>query len=266
MDAATSRLSRVLDLSATLKMILRLQFESSKLQGYDLDDLRDLTRAAASVAVVKDLLDRPELQGGRIDVVETMRPDAENTARAVRRAAAALLAQHHDNSRSSAAVQLGATLQVYYHLGELPQAAWSAVSHALETAQQASDQFLSPTFLTTLMETAQAQAKGAMSASKKPSDATLHRALKKNLRELRAEAASTWASGISDATLQVWNLHRVLCRKSDPVTRQVFVDVVAAAPFPEEFEEFETKDFNIFSLFWNKLCHDLGHQLETLLE
>lgn len=264
MDAATSRLSRVLDLSATLKMILRLQFEASKLQGYDLEDTRDLTRAAASVAVVKDLLDRPDLQNRRIDVVEVMRPELENTARAVRRAAGVLLAEHHDNSRSSVApVQLGATLQVYYHLGELPQAAWSAVSHALEVVQQSMDAFWSPSSLTTLMETAQAQAK----AVKKPTDATLQRALKKNLRELRAEAASKWAAGITDAALQVWNLHRVLCFKSDPVTRQVFVDVVSAAPVPEEFEAFETDgDFNIFSMFWNKLCRDLCHRLETLLE
>jgi hypothetical protein len=264
MDAATSRLARVLDLSATLKMILRLQFEASKLQGYDLEDTRDLTRAAATVAVVKDLLDRPELQNGRIDVVEAMRPELENTARAVRRAAGVLLAGHHDNSRSSAApVQLGATLQVYYHLGELPQAAWSAVTHALETTQQTMDAFWSPSSLTALMETAQAQAK----AVKKPTDATLQRALKKNLRELRAEAASKWAAGITDSALQVWNLHRVLCRKSDPVTRQFFVDVVSAAPVPEEFEAYETEgDFNIFSMFWNKLCHDLGCQLEKLLE
>ena len=264
MDAATSRLSRVLDLSAMLKMILRLQFEASKLQGYDLEDTRDLTRAAASVAVVKDLLDRPDLQNRRIDVVEVMRPELENTARAVHRAAGVLLAGHHDNSRSSVApVQLGATLQVYYHLGELPQAAWSAVSHALEVVQQSMDAFWSPSSLTTLMETAQAQAK----AVKKPTDATLQRALKKNLRELRAEAASKWAAGITDAALQVWNLHRVLCFKSDPVTRQVFVDVVSAAPVPEQFEAFETDvDFNIFSMFWNKLCRDLCHRLETLLE
>lgn len=267
MDTATSRLSRVLDLSATLKMILRLQFEASKLQNYDLEDTRDLTRAAASVAVVNDLLVRPELLGnGRIDVVEAMRPELENTARAVRRAAGALLAQHHDNARSSATVHLGATLQVYYHLCELPEAAWSAVTHALNTAQQASDAFWSASALTELMEKAQSQARASLSSSsKKPTDATLHRSLKKQLRELRAEAASKWAAGITDAALQVWNLHRVLCRKSDPVTRQVFVDVVSAAPVPKPFEAFKSFDFNIFQMFWNKLCTDMGHQVETLL-
>lgn len=62
MEEATNRLSRVLQLSATLKMILRLQFEASKLENFMLDDLRDLTRAAASVAVIEDLLSKPELQ------------------------------------------------------------------------------------------------------------------------------------------------------------------------------------------------------------
>jgi len=267
MDAATSRLSRVLDLSATLKMILRLQFEASKLQNYDLEDTRDLTRAAASVAVVKDLLYRPELEQGRIEVVETMRPEMENIARAVRRAAGVLLEQHHDSSRSSAAVHLGATLQVYYHLGELPEAAWSAVTHAINTAQEASSAFWSASALTALMETAQTQARASLGSSKKPTDATLHRSLKKNLRELRAEAASRWAAGTTDAALQVWNLHRVLCRKSDPVTRQVFVDVVSAAPVPEAFQEFQSDgdDFNIFSMFWNKLCTNMGQQVEALL-
>ena len=41
MEVATDRLGRVLALSSTLKMILRLQFEATKLQGYDLSDLRD---------------------------------------------------------------------------------------------------------------------------------------------------------------------------------------------------------------------------------
>lgn len=268
MDAATSRLARVLDLSATLKMILRLQFEASKLQNYDVEDTRDLIRAAASVAVVKDLLVRPELENGRIEVVEAMRPEMESTARAVRRAAGALLAQHHDSSRSAAAVHhLGATLQVYYHLGELPEAAWSAVTHALNTAQQASDAFWSASALTELMDKAQTQARASVSSSsKKPTDATLNRSLKKNLRELRAETASKWAAGITDAALQVWNLHRVLCRKSDPVTRQVFVDIVSAADVPEAFQEYQTTgEFNIFHMFWNKLCADMGRQVEALL-
>ena len=75
MDSATLRLSRVLELSAALKMILRLQFEARKVHGAELlsiagsgsgvgqphVDLRDLTRAAASVAAMEELLSHPSL-------------------------------------------------------------------------------------------------------------------------------------------------------------------------------------------------------------
>jgi hypothetical protein len=273
MDKATKRLDRVLSLSASLKMILRLQFEASKLDGFDLDDLRDLTRAAASVAVVEDLLKKPELKNGPpIDVVETIRPQAQKTAAAVRRAAAKLLAQHHENSSSmsSAVVQLGATLQVYYHLGELPQAAWSAVDHALAAAVRVSSEFWSPTTLSRLMESATTEAKlsAGPGSAKKLSDSNVQRALKKKLRDLRADASSNWASGINDAALQVWNLHRILSRKSDPVSRRVFVDVVSAAPVPAKFQQPDKKtaEFSIFSLFWDKLCQSIGERLKHILE
>jgi hypothetical protein len=269
-EKATNRLSRVLSLSASLKMILRLQFESSKLQGYYLDDLRDLTRAAASVAVIEDLLSRTELKDGPpIDVVEAIRPQAQKTAAAVRRGAAALLELHHakTSSSSSAVIQLGATLQVYFHLGELPGATWSAVDHALVAAEKVSFDFWSPTTLSRLTETANTEAKLAVGASSGKSD--LKRTLKKKLRDLRAEAASKWAAGVMDASLQVWNLHRVLCRKSDAVSRQVFVDVVSAAPIPEKFQLSQKKkngDFSIFSLYWERLCQSLGDRLKHVLE
>jgi hypothetical protein len=274
MESSTSRLSRVLQLSATLKMILRLQFESSKLEGYVLDDLRDLTRAAASVAAIEDLLSRPELKNGPpIHVVEAMRPDTTRIAAAVRRAAANLLSQHHENTSSStsaAVVQLGATLQVYYHLGELPQAAWGAVEHGLATAEKATADFFSPTALSRLVETATAEAKLAVGVGKKTGtgDTALARSLKNKLRELRAEAAHKWAAGISNAALQVWNLHRVLCRKSDPVSRQVFVDVVSASPIPDQFQPFYRKDseFSIFALFWSKMCQSLSERLDYILD
>ena len=274
MDKATNRLERVLNLSACLKMILRLQFESSKLLGYDLEDLRDLTRAAASVAVVEDLLAKPELkEGPPIEVVEAIRPQARTTAALVRKAAASLLSQHQDSTASSSAavVQLGATLQVYYHLGELPQAAWNAVDHALERAEKVSLDFWSAKTLSQLTETANTEAKLSVGpgAAKKPSDANFQRTLKNKFRELRAEAASSWASGIADTAIQVWNLHRVLCRKSDPVSRQVFVDVVSAAPIPAKFQsqhKVKAGEFSIFSLYWERLCVSLGDRLKHILE
>lgn len=274
MDTVTSRLSRVLTLSATLKMILRLKFESTKLQGYDLDDPRDLTRAAASVAVVEDLLSRPELKdGASIDAVEDIRPGIQQTAAAVRRAAAKLLEKHHQSataSGSSAVVQLGSTLQVYYHLGELPQAAWNAVDHALAAADQVSADFFSVESIAKITETATVEAKRA--AGGKGGDANVQRMLKKNLRELRATAASQWGAGITNAALQVWNLHRVLCRKTDPVGRLVYVDVVAASDIPEKYQrkdglrQQKKSDFNIFSLFWEQLCITVADRVEETLE
>jgi conserved oligomeric Golgi complex subunit 5 len=295
MDKATNRLSRVLQVSATLKMILRLQFEASKLEGFILDDLRDLTRAAASVAVIEDLLSKPELRdhkSNKIDVVDAIRPQATKTAAAVRKAAADLLSQRQQESESTnAIIQLGATLQVYYHLGELPQAAWSAVNHALAAAEKVSNEFWSPTTLTNLQETATTEAK-LSAASKKLSDANVQRALKNKLKEFRADAAIKWANGITDAALQVWNLQQVLSRKTDPVSRQVFMDVVAKAPIPEKFrKDYEElikvqkqsintgknagnendvvskkENFSIFSLFWERLCQRMGDRLKHILE
>ena len=238
MESVTSRLSRVLSLSATLKTILRLKFEASKLHGYDLDDARDLTRAAASVAVVEDLLARSALkEGSKIEVVEKIRPGIRRTASVVRTAAAKLLAKHHQNaaaSTSSAVVQLGTTLQVYYHLGELPQATWKAVDHALGSAHTVSAEFFNAETISKISENATIEAKRATGGK---SDSNTLRIVKKKLRECRAAAASKWGAGITDAVLQVWNIHRVLSRKTDPVGRVVYIDVVAAggdpAPLPK---------------------------------
>jgi len=258
-QAATSRLARVLALSSTLKMILRLQFEANKLQNYELDDLRDLTRAAASVAIVEGLLKqipRPEPH-----VVILMRPAVEETARKVRTAAALLLEQHQSGT---GVVQLGATLQVYYHLGELPQAAWSAVGFGLTTAMDCSKDFWSSSAISALVDESMAQAK---SASK--SESALQRNLLKALRERRRDASTQWASGLAQAALQVWNLHRVLCRKSDPVSRQVFSTVVAQAEIPAHLAPSRlpiSKDFSVFAIFWGKLCNNLGKTLKELLK
>jgi len=273
METVTSRLSRVLSLSATLKMILRLKFESSKLQGFDLEDPRDLTRAAASVAVVEDLLSRPELKdGNQIDAVEDIRPGIEQTASAVRRSAANFLDKHyHRNagspaSNSSAVVQLGTTLQVYYHLGELPQAVWNVVGHALEAADRVSAEFFSVETIAKIMENATAEAK--RSAVGKPGDSNAHRMLKKKLKEFRAAAATKWGAGITEAALEVFNLNRVLCRKTDPVGRIVYVDVVAAAEIPPLYQRKDpnNSDFNIFSLFWESLCSALANRVSAALE
>jgi len=200
METACQRLERVLTLSSTLKSIMRLQFESNKLLNYDLDDTRDLTRAAASAAVLEDLLSQPELQAG-IHVVDRMRPQIEKTARQVRQAAASLLQEQY--SQPTALSQLGATLQVYYHLGELPDAVWKAVDEAHNKAVAVSRELFNPVTLSNLSEQAKRSTKEA-------------RAVQKKLRTIRVEAAQKWSQGMTDVVLQVRNMQRVLCRKTDP--------------------------------------------------
>jgi len=288
MESATTRLERVLELSATLKMILRLQFEARKVlsagSGLDLNnvvDLRDLTRAAASVAAMEELLAHPSLtpvdgDGGTIDVVEALRPEAEAVATNVRRAAAGLMdeLQNHPTTSGTASSlsRLGATLQVYFHLGELPDAAWKAVSSALGTTEKASSQLFHPTALKKMKEGAEAEAKSLAEAElsskskegkhkdgsdgkqnkpenprqrKKQYEAIYNRLYQRKLREKRAAAASKWSTAISDAAARVWSLHRVLARRNDPVTRKNFLEVVSESSVPKEFGSAEGRLLDI---------------------
>jgi hypothetical protein len=322
MESATTRLSRVLELSATLKMIMRLQFEARKLgSGLDLEsinqggvvDLRDLTRAAASVAVMEDLLTHPLLSpashGGSIDVVEKLRPGAEAVAKSVRQAAAGLMNELQSQSTSatvSSLSRLGATLQVYFHLGELPDASWRAVSSALNTAEKASAHLFHPTAVKRMKESAQSEATALAEVEaakskegkddfkakdsrqrKKQFDAIYERLYIRKLREKRTAAASKWATEVSDASSRVWNLHRVLAARNDPVTRKNFLEVVAESSVPKDFSGAEEallqaqnenkdvenakdtlnlQDFSLFSLFWVQLCLGLAGRLERLLK
>jgi len=295
-------------------MVMRLKFEAKKVLGSGLDfetlenasggdgdgdgdvyhtahvDLRDLTRAAASVAVIEELLNHKDLKNQGIDVVEQMRPEAERVSRAVKKAAAGLLAEQYgvsstgSTSRLPSATRLGATLQVYYHLGELPSAAWNAVCLGLDRAEKASGKFLNPSAMKRLIESAKAEAKAtaekevaATGGDKKQRELAYERLLKVKLRERKAEEASAWAAGVAEAALQVFNLHRVLMRKSDPVTRQNFMEVVNAAPIPDKFSEAqelcnaafkggEKQQVSIFSLFWNQMSINLGGRMQRLLK
>eukprot|EP00957_Ditylum_brightwellii_P056551 4287634-Ditylum_brightwellii.AAC.2 len=111
-----------------------------KQQQQPLVDLRLLMGAAASLAVMEECLAHPDLNsdadGNKMDVVEQMRPDIERVSAAVRSAAAGLLAEQQQQQKNSAATtttaavsvnaqpaRLGTTLQVYFHFGELHQAA-----------------------------------------------------------------------------------------------------------------------------------------------
>lgn len=258
MSSACLRLERVLTLSSTLKSILRIQFESNKLLNYDLDDPRDLSRAAASVAALEELL-TPELRG--IAVVDEMRPSIEAVARQVRQAAASLLLEQDGDSSSAATTlpQLGATLQVYYHLGELPEAVWKAAERAHSQAEVVARELFNPTTLSNLSEQAKRTAKES-------------RLVPKKLKQVRVEAARKWSSDFAVVALQVRNLQLVLNRKTDPVSRQAFVDVVMSAPIPREFQRQESggggkahQPKTIFALFWERTCRTVAGLLQSIL-
>jgi conserved oligomeric Golgi complex subunit 5 len=266
MKSATQKLERVLAVSSALKMILRLQFESAKLLSYDLDDVRDLTRAAASVAVLEDLLRQPQFAQTNkpIAVVERMRPAAVNTARAVRLAASKLLQEQHAATNLH---QLGAVLQVYYHLNELPTAVWKAVDQAHAQAVTATRQLWNPVTLQQLQDQVVKLSKQQQSSS----GSGQQRDVAKQWKQVRAATAVQWAQGVLEAAVYVRNLHRVLVRKTDAVTRTLYVNVVAASSIPPAYQivdssSKEQQQFSLFALFWGRVCQSLAVTIESVLQ
>ena len=233
LQLATLRLERCLLLSQTLKRLLRLLFEWRKVQTYDLEDVRDLQRAAASIAVLEDLLAQPEWHSAHsLTALSEIPPAARTMARQVRQAAATWW-QHSWNSQDGATSlpYLAATLQVYHSLHELPTAVWQAVGDAHDRAAAAS----------VALTTATVNVNDAKTA--------------------RQQAATEWAAVLTTTTVQVQQLQRVLLIKTDPVTRQQLWHVVAAADTPPGWEDAKTassKPVSLFALYWHRLCASLG--------
>eukprot|EP00977_Amphora_coffeiformis_P004723 scaffold1007_cov176-Amphora_coffeaeformis.AAC.29 len=276
MSTACLRLERVLELSQTLKRLLRFHFEWRKVQNYDLDDTRDLTRAAASVAVLEDLLTQPEWHGGAaVQALQHWKPAAEQMARAVRHAAAQLLQQqcnsttdgHHNPTMSP--YHLSATLQVYFSLQELPAAVWQAVDQQHALAEAATRELWSPQRLQQFTEQAR---RGGGSIPSGGSSSKDPRSITKRLQQVRLEAAESWAAAVTAAAMQVQQLQRVLQYKTDPTTRRGFYQVVAVAPVPPSYavdgskaSPTSTSNFSLFGLFWKRYCRTLGQILEQIL-
>ena len=204
---------------------------------------------------------------------------------------------------------------------KLPDASWKAVSSALAATEKASSQLFHPTALKKMKESAQAEAKAQAEAEssarvndqdgeskksaseggnnprqrKKQYEATYDRLYQRKLREKRASAASAWSLSVSDAASRVWNLHRVLARRNDPVTRKNFLEVVSESPVPAEFGGAERRllalqnknggggvggdgtgkggavalsraNFSLFSLFWVEMSIGLGGRISRLMK
>ena len=194
------------------------------------------------------------------------------------------------------------------------------MSSALAATEKASSQLFHPTALKKMKESAQAEAKAQAEESsarvndqdgeskksaseggnnprqrKKQYEATYDRLYQRKLREKRALAASAWSSSVSDAASRVWNLHRVLARRNDPVTRKNFLEVVSESPVPAEFGGAERRllalqnkngggggggdgtgkggavalsraNFSLFSLFWVEMSIGLGGRISRLMK
>ena len=314
MNGACLKLERVLTLSKTLKMMLRAQFESVKLQTYDLTDVRDLTKAAAAVAILQDLWDQPELgllssshSSSSIALVQHWHPPATQTAAAVRQASQTLLhdycrSQHFHpdeeeekdgttnttKSRMAAMASLGATLQVYFHLGELPQAAWYVVNQAHDQAEAACRQLWNTTTLQHLKD----QAASSFSLSSTSSSATKPKkastsststsgtteGIAQRLVQLRLEAAEHWARGLAQAMTSVRHLQHVLHSKTDPESRNVFWTVVMTqGPCPPEYttaNNHKTSSTSttttlvtesLVTLFWQRTCRTMARLIQQVL-
>lgn len=283
-EMSTTKLERLLDLSAALKQIMRLKFETTKIRQAQhlwqeresgeisnrtlmLIDLRDLIRVSSSVASVETMFRELECKGQEsIAIIEKMRPGANAAAAAVRSAAAELLAQQ-EGSDVDYYSALGATLQVYFHLGELGDAVWGRTSELLSAAEKASSQIFNPGNMQRLKDSAKTEA-GKVGAKRGEAE----RVLAKKLLEKRTEAASKWASFVSDAAIKVLNIQAVLSRKTDAVSRKRFVDVVAASPCPDKFTQAfselseSSHPFSLFDYFWKQFCISLGARIQRLLK
>jgi len=214
---------------------------------------------------------------------------------AVRKLAASLLAEQQSlHGASTSTSRLGGILQIYFHLNELPQAVWSAVSSSLSVAEKAAAQCFNPKRITLLREQAKQEAKDSLEAEqieqnltasntadssaiaqrkKKQSEQQLERLVKKKLKEQRTELAHKWASAVGEATQQIATLQRVLALKSDPVSRQSFLQVVSASgEVPEQFvpaqiylEEHKEPTSHILHLFWTQVSLSLSNRISRLI-
>lgn len=276
METATTRLRRVLSLSSTLKQMIRLQFEISKLQTYDFDDLRDLTRAAASVSVLENLLGNsgslssfPNMDGRQcegISIVDHIRPLAIKTAASVRLSSSVLLNdllrasftnQASDTSMSQMIQKLGGTLQVCYHLGDLCGSVWKVVDYAHNQAEAASRNLFNAGTITGFQEKAKRASKDS-------------RGIPGKIKQARTEAAQEWANGVLLAASLVRSLSRVLKRTTDHVHRVVYINVVATSPVPATYSncsfDGEKSKFSLFRAFWRRLCNSLSDILLKFID
>ena len=127
LQQSTKRLDRVLEMSATLKMAMRLQFEAKKIKhtsNYNnTTDIHDMARAAASVVIMEQLLSNFDTdndndatqtqQKKEIHILQEIKPQVEAVSSLVRRVSSDLLQQLIAGQTPHI---LGMTLQIHASL------------------------------------------------------------------------------------------------------------------------------------------------------
>ena len=248
LQQSTKRLERVLEMSATLKMAMRLRFEAKKIKhtsNYNnTTDIHDMARAAASVAIMEQLLSNfhhppgeQQQQEEEIHILQGMKPQVEAASSLVRRVSSDLLQQLIAGQTPHI---LGMTLQIHASLQTLSEATWKMVLASYDRAEQAGAHLWNSTSM------------------KKLSTET----------NSRVQAAETWSTAVKDASFSIWNLHRTLLHKTDPTTRQSYLQIVLSDKdqIPDKFKfTTHTTTGSIFELYWKAVCQALGQRITKLL-
>jgi len=229
MELACQKLERVLALQATLKRLLTWQFEAAKLQNYVIADVHELQKAAASVSVVTELMESFD-EDTTLQAVQDLRGPTRRRCRAVREAAEAL---------PTTPSRLPTTLQVFYHLGELPSAVWKVVDEASLTIEQSNKQLLQVALPDLYKQ-------------------------QKN-KQLQTKAVEDWTAGWSEAMTTARHLQKVIQRKKDPVERVRYIDVVASAPVPDGYQTTDGS-FSLWNSFWKRACEFLATDSQTVTD
>ena len=251
LQQSTKRLERVLEMSATLKMAMRLRFEAKKIKhtsNYNnTTDIHDMARAAASVAIMEQLLSnfdnhdatQPQTQQQKeeIHILQGMKPQVEAVSSLVRRVSSDLLQQLIAGQTPHI---LGMTLQIHASLQTLSEATWKIVLASYDRAEQAGAHLWNSTSMKKLSTE----------------------------NNSRVQAAETWSTAVKDASFSIWNLHRTLSHKTDPTTRQSYLQMVLSDKdhIPDKFQfSTDSNCESIFELYWKAVCQALGQRITKLL-
>jgi conserved oligomeric Golgi complex subunit 5 len=240
LQAATAKLSRILDIHSTLKFLLSWQFERHKLLTvYDIEDWpRDVLRMAQSLQRMDEWARtfQPQQTEHPIALWEDAQPQVQAVAAQVRRTAqqrlsALLPSLSVDDPTTPDAVashhqvyEWNAVLQVYFHLQELPACVYTILEHWHTQAMQATRWTWS------------------------------------------AQAIDVWTQHMETALSHVQMLDRIVQHKSN--ARTPYAAVLAEYPLPDVYSRLmlpTTSATSLSLLLWGRYCQALAQRIAELL-